>query len=214
MVNTNGGNHNQMIRLVLSAAMAVLTAITAQIKFNIGPVPYTMQNFGVILSGLLLGPMYGAISQLIYLGMIAIGLPVASGFKGGIGILFGYTAGYLWMFPVAAFIAGLIRKVVWKAGSKIEMFLVWLGSCIAVIPVYLVGFYVFYSYATKSAGLMGWCEKAIAYFGLHFDAFWTVFFTSAVIFLPQDFFVDHVLAVAAFAYLVKLLKQKGITMDV
>lgn len=208
MVNTN--NQSQMFRLVLSAAMAVLTAISAQIKFNIGPVPYTMQNFGVILSGILLGPVYGALSQLIYLGMIAIGLPVASGFKGGIGVLFGYTAGYLWMFPVAAFIAGLIRKAIWKNGSKTELALIWLGSCVAVIPVYLVGFYIFYSYATKSAALMGWCEKAIAYFGFSFDAFWTVFFASAVIFLPQDFFVDHVLAVITFVYLVNLLKQKGL----
>jgi biotin transport system substrate-specific component len=211
MVNTSVSDQNQLTKLVLSAAMAVITAITAQIKFNISVIPYTMQNFGVVLSGLLLGPTYGAISQLIYLGMIAIGIPAASGFKGGIGVLFGYTAGYLWTFPVAAFITGLIRNAVWKTGSKIEMALVWLGSCIAVIPVYLAGFYVFYAYATNNTALMGWCRKAIAYFGLSFDPFWTVFFASVVIFLPQDFFVDHVLAVVAFAYLHDLLKQKGIS---
>ena len=156
---------NQILKLVLSAAMAVLTALTAQIKFNLGPIPYTMQNFGVVLSGLLLGPNYGALAQFIYLGMIAVGLPVAAGFKGGIGILFGYTAGYLWMFPVAAFICGLVRKLVWKKGNKIEMVLIWIGSCIAIIPVYLIGFYVFYIYATGGTSLMGWCKNVLTYFG-------------------------------------------------
>jgi len=206
MVNTN---QNPTLKLVLAASMAVMTAITAQLKFNLGPVPYTMQNFGVVLSGLLLGPIYGALSQCIYLAMIAIGLPVASGFGGGLGVLFGYTAGYLWMFPVAAFLVGVIRKIVWKKGSRTELLLLWIGSCIAIIPVYLVGFYVFYSFATGGV-LADWCQSVVEYFGLSFSPYWTIFFTSVVIFIPQDFFIDHVLAVLAFAYVFDLMRQKGI----
>ncbi|AEA46286.1 biotin transporter BioY [Archaeoglobus veneficus] len=206
MVNTS---QNSTLKLVLAASMAVITAITAQLKFNLGPVPYTMQNFGIVLSGLLLGPVYGALAQLIYLAMIAIGLPVASGFRSGLEVLFGYTAGYLWMFPVAAFITGLVRRAVWKKGSKAELSILWLGSCIATIPVYLAGFYVFYSFAT--GGVLGeWCQSVVEYFGLSLSPYWTVFFASVAIFIPQDFFVDHVLAVLAFAYVFDLMRQKGI----
>ena len=206
MVNTN---QNPTLKLVLAASMAVMTAITAQLKFNLGPVPYTMQNFGVVLSGLLLGPIYGALSQLIYLAMVAIGLPVASGFRGGLGVLLGYTAGYLWMFPVAAFLVGAIRKIVWKKGSRIELFLLWLGSCIAVIPVYFAGFYVFYSFATGGA-LADWCQSVVEYFGLSLSPYWTIFFASVAMFIPQDFFIDHVLAVIAFAYVFDLIRQRGV----
>ena len=69
---------NKYVRITLACSLAVLTALSAQIKFNIGPVPYTMQNFAVILSGLLLGK-FGALAQLIYLGMIAIGIPAGAG---------------------------------------------------------------------------------------------------------------------------------------
>ena len=199
-----------LLKLSLATAMAVITAITAQIKFNLGLIPYTMQNFGIVLSGLLLGAFYGALAQVIYLCMIAVGLPVASGFKGGIGVLFGYTAGYLWMFPVSAFIVGLIRRGIWKNGNRYEMFLIWLGSVLAVIPLYLLGFYVFYVYATGSKALMGWCSRVLQYFGLNLNPFWTVFFASVIVFIPQDFFVDHVLAVITFAYILNLLKQRGI----
>ena len=201
---------NKTLKLVLSATMAVITAITAQIKFNVGPVPYTMQNFGIVLSGLLLGAYYGALAQIIYLCMIAIGLPVASGFKGGIGILLGYTAGYLWMFPISAFIIGLIRKAIWRNGTRSELFLIWIFSCLAVLPVYLFGFYVFYIYATGNRTLMGWCVSVLKYFGLNLNPFWAIFFASVLIFMPQDFFVDHVLAVVVYNYLIDLIRQKGI----
>lgn len=199
---------NKYVKLTLACALAVLTAISAQIQFKIGPVPYTMQNFAVILSGLLLGK-FGALAQLIYLGMIAIGLPAGAGFKGGIGVLFGYTAGYLWMFPVSAFIMGLIREKVYKSGNMKELITLWIGSVVAIIPLYTVGFLVFYHFASGSSGLISWCKSVANYFGIHLSSFWTVFFVSVVIFIPQDIFMDHVIAILVFRYLHELLKQRG-----
>ncbi len=199
---------NKYIRFTLACAMAVLTAISAQIQFKLGPVPYTMQNFAIILSGLLLGK-FGALAQLIYLGMIAVGVPAGAGFKGGIGVLFGYTAGYLWMFPVSALIIGLIREKVYRSGNLKELIALWIGSVIAIIPLYLVGFAVFYKFASGSSGLMDWCKYVANYFGIHLNPFWTVFFATVVIFIPQDIFMDHVIAIAVFKYIHELLKQKG-----
>ncbi len=199
---------NKYIRFTLACAMAVLTAISAQIQFKLGPVPYTMQNFAIVLSGLLLGK-FGAFAQLIYLGMIAVGIPAGAGFKGGIGVLFGYTAGYLWMFPVSAFIIGLIREKIYKSGNLKELIALWIGSVIAVIPLYIVGFLVFYHFASGCSGLMDWCRHVANYFGIHLSPFWTVFFVSVVIFIPQDIFMDHVIAILVFRYLHELLKQRG-----
>jgi biotin transport system substrate-specific component len=56
---------------------------------------------------------------------------------------------------------------------------------------------------------MGWCRNVANYFGIHLNPFWTVFFANVVIFIPQDIFMDHVIAIAVFKYIHELLKQRG-----
>lgn len=87
---------------------AVLTAIGAAIEIPIpgSPVPVTMQTLIVSLSGLLLGPMLGAASQIVYVMAGAVGAPVFSGGDFGIAHLLGPTGGYLLAFPVAAAVTG------------------------------------------------------------------------------------------------------------
>ena len=198
---------NKYVTFTLVCALSVLTALSAQIKFYIGLIPYTVQNFAIILSGLLLGK-YGFLPQLLYLAMIALGFP-ASARGGGLGVLFGYTAGYLWMFPVSAFIMGSIRRIVWRSGGKGEMALLWLGSVLAVVPLYLFGFYVFWLWASGSKGLLGWCMKVAEMFGLNLEPFWAVFFATVLVFVPQDLMMDHVLALVVFKYVDRLLKERG-----
>ena len=88
------------------ALMAALTAVGAQLTIPVSPVPFTLQVPVVVLSGLLLGPRYGALSQVVYLVMGAIGLPVFAGFS-ATDALFGPTGGYLLSYPFAAAAAGL-----------------------------------------------------------------------------------------------------------
>jgi biotin transport system substrate-specific component len=95
-------------RLVAVALFAGLTALGARCTVRLpgNPVPLTLQVLPVLLSGLALGPVGGAGSQLLYLGAIASGLPVdARGL--GPAALFGPTAGYLYGFVAAAALAGL-----------------------------------------------------------------------------------------------------------
>jgi biotin transport system substrate-specific component len=94
----------------MASLLAVVTAVLAQVSFRVGPVPYTMQNTGVILSGLLLPPRWALASELLYLLMIALGAPVAAGFRGGVSVFLGPTGGYLAGFPIAAFLMGLLRE--------------------------------------------------------------------------------------------------------
>lgn len=83
------------------AVCAVLPAIPTG-----GAVPITLQTFGVVLTGLVLGPRRGFLALLLYVTVGLAGLPVFSGAVGGVGVLAGPSAGYLLAFPLAAAVAG------------------------------------------------------------------------------------------------------------
>jgi biotin transport system substrate-specific component len=90
---------------------ALFTAVGAQIEIPHQPVPFTMQTLFVLLAGALLGKEKGAMSQLLYLALGAVGVPVFSHFGFGFARIFGPTGGYLLSFPVAAFVVGyLVHK--------------------------------------------------------------------------------------------------------
>lgn len=99
------------------ALMAALTAVGAQIAIPLPftLVPFTLQVPMVVLAGLLLGARYGALSQVVYLLLGAIGLPVFAGFTGGLGVILGPTGGYLLSYPFAAAVAGLAAGAVARA---------------------------------------------------------------------------------------------------
>lgn len=79
---------------------AALMAVCAWLAVPVGDVRITMQTFGVFLTLLLLGGGKGTAACVAYLFLGAIGLPVFSGFQGGLGVLLGPTGGYLWGFLV------------------------------------------------------------------------------------------------------------------
>lgn len=125
-VLTKAGTQSGESRLARRAAavllFAVLTAIGAAIEVPIpgSPVPVTMQSMIVSLSGVLLGPMLGAASQIAYVLAGAVGAPVFSGGAFGIAHLVGPTGGYLLAFPVAAAVTGRLAgrpPARWGIGS-------------------------------------------------------------------------------------------------
>lgn len=99
--------------LLLILGFSALTALSAQVAFYIGPVPITGQTFVVLLAGALLGSKRGALSQLTYLGMGAMGAPVFAGWMGGPAVLLGPTGGYLVGFVAAAFVVGFLAERGW-----------------------------------------------------------------------------------------------------
>lgn len=95
--------------LLLRAFVAsLLTAAAAQISIHVpfSPLPITGQTLAVLSAGAVLGARAGGLAMLCYLGEGALGAPVFANGSGGAGVLIGYSAGYLWAFPVAAFVAG------------------------------------------------------------------------------------------------------------
>ena len=121
--------------IAYSALFVALTAVGAQISIPIGTVPITFQLLFVLLSGLILGPRLGFLSQLIYIFMGAVGLPVFANFSGGFAHVYGPTGGYLMAFPIAAYLAGFFSKRQENISNYI------LGTFLAISVVYLLGWF-------------------------------------------------------------------------
>jgi biotin transport system substrate-specific component len=95
--------------MVLTAFFAALTAVGAFIKIPFYPVPLTLQTFFTLLAAMVLPPLWAACSQLLYLGVGLIGLPVfANG--GGLAYVMQPTFGYLVLLPLLTFLPATILK--------------------------------------------------------------------------------------------------------
>ena len=142
---------------ILSFTGSALIALCAQVSVPFYPVPVTMQTFAVILIGLTYGWRLGGITVALYLVEGAIGLPVFAGGKGGIIVLMGPTAGYLYGFFLAAVACGwftergfdrsYLKLIVPLLAGNVLLYtsgLIWLGNFIGWDkPVLELGLYPF-----------------------------------------------------------------------
>ncbi|HEY8414718.1 MAG TPA: biotin transporter BioY, partial [Thermaerobacter sp.] len=143
-------------QLILAALFAGLTASLAYVRIPLPftPVPITGQTFGVMLSGLLLGPRWGAVAQAVYVLLGVVGLPVFAGGQAGPGVLLGPTGGYLVSYPLAAAVTGAI------AGQRrVPGFARTLLACVAggIAVVYALGVPWFVAWSG-----MAWREALVA----------------------------------------------------
>ncbi|MBS7527019.1 biotin transporter BioY [Fusibacter paucivorans] len=120
--------------MVIIAIFAALTAIGAFIKIQIGVVPFTFQFFFCALSGALLGAKRGVLSQLLYVGMGLIGIPVFTN-GGGPTYIFQPTFGYLLGFIICAYIIGWATERM----SEVSLPKVLAATVAGLMVVYIVG---------------------------------------------------------------------------
>jgi biotin transport system substrate-specific component len=101
--------------LTLIALFAALIAALGLLpKLNlISGVPITAQSLGIMLCGTVLGAKRGALAVLLFLALVALGLPLLAGGRGGMGVFAGPSVGYLIGFPVAAFVTGFLAET-WR----------------------------------------------------------------------------------------------------
>ena len=104
-------------KLTRCALFAAMMALCAWIGIPLGHTVFTMQTFGVLLALGVLGGKRGTVSILCYLLLGAAGLPVFSGFRGGMGAILGPTGGYLWGFLAT----GLVYWAMEKWGRPLSM---------------------------------------------------------------------------------------------
>lgn len=95
--------------IALFAALIAVLGFVPQIMLPFG-VPITAQSLGIMLCGTVLGAKRGALAVLLFLGLVALGLPLLSGGRGGLGVFASPTVGFLIGFPVASFVAGLVTE--------------------------------------------------------------------------------------------------------
>ena len=160
--------------MVYIALFAVLIAICAWISIP-STVPFTLQTFAVLCTMGLLGGKRSVLTVTVYLLMGAIGLPVFSGFRGGLGMLMGVTGGYLVGFLCATLVYWLLTHLL---GEK--LWVRYVGMLLGLVVCYAFGtlwFMVAYAGTTGPIGLstaLGWCvipfiipeivKTALAYF--------------------------------------------------
>lgn len=89
-----------------------LMAVSAWIIIPLGPVPFTLQMFAITFAVVVLTPKQAAAAIVGYLLLGAVGVPVFSGMRGGIGVLMGPTGGFLWGYLIGVPAAALFLKAV------------------------------------------------------------------------------------------------------
>jgi biotin transport system substrate-specific component len=95
-------------RIATFAALTAVLGMPGSLALFGNAVPITLQTLGVMLAGALLGAWRGALAMLTFLALVAAGLPLLSGGRGGPGVFVGPSAGYLVGFVVGAAVTGLI----------------------------------------------------------------------------------------------------------
>lgn len=111
--------HPSSVRRLTSRDLA-LVAVFAGVMAALGlvpavfvpgfPAPITLQSMGVVLAGAVLGARRGFLSVFLFLALVAIGLPLLAGGRGGLGVFTTPYAGFLWAFPFAALLVGRLTE--------------------------------------------------------------------------------------------------------
>lgn len=101
----------RQVALVVGGSLFVALCAHITVPLPFTPVPLTVQNFGVLLVGLLLGSRRGFAALALYLAEGAMGLPVFSPIgPGGMAQLLGPTGGFLMAYPLVAWLAGYVME--------------------------------------------------------------------------------------------------------
>lgn len=142
------------------ALFTALCAVCAWMTIPFG-IPFTLQTFAVFLACLVLGGRKAAISTVVYLLLGAVGVPVFSGFRGGIGVLAGVTGGYLVGFPVLCLVYALLTRILKKTRAAKAVALV-----AGLLVLYLFGtvWYVLIYTGAQTVGFTAAAMKCVVPF--------------------------------------------------
>ena len=129
----NGRKNSKVYTMVQIAVMAALICVLSPLSIPVGPVPITFANLAMYFALYLLGWKNGTISLLCYILIGMIGVPVFSGFTGGVGKLVGPTGGYIIGYIPLVIVSGLAIE---KCHNRLVQFL---GLVLGVALCYTLG---------------------------------------------------------------------------
>ncbi|MCM1149259.1 MAG: biotin transporter BioY [Butyricicoccus sp.] len=151
----------KVLDMAYIALMAVLLAVCSWIAVPI-EIPFTMQTFALFCALGLLGGRRGTAAVLVYILMGAVGLPVFSGFGGGLGRLLGVTGGYIIGFVFTGLVYWLVTAVL---GEK--LWAMTLGLVLGALAYYVFGtvwYVLMYAAGTGEAGVAAAIAKCVVPF--------------------------------------------------
>lgn len=112
-----------VVLIALFAAIMAVLGLVPRIEVGFLPVPITAQLLGVMLAGSILGAVRGAAAILLFLVLVAAGLPLLAGGRGGLGVFAGPSVGYLVGYPIAAFVIGWLTERSWNRLTFLKLLL-------------------------------------------------------------------------------------------
>ncbi len=132
---------NTLVMVALFAALVAVLGLIPAIPMPWG-VPITAQSLGVMLAGAVLGGRKGGLALVLFVFLVALGLPLLAGGRGGLGVFASPTVGFVLGFPVAAFVTGAVMS---RSGmnpvlaSGIASFI---GGIVVLYVMGIAGFYL------------------------------------------------------------------------
>lgn len=116
-------------------AILIVLGLFPGIPLGIIPVPIVLQNIGVMIAGELLGPRNGSLAVWLFLVLVALGLPLLSGGRGGLATMIGPTGGYIVAWVLVPLLIGWGLKLTGRSGEPywlVEFAIVWLFGVLFV----------------------------------------------------------------------------------
>lgn len=148
-----------LARIAVFAALIAALGLPGTLTPFGNAVPITAQTLGVMLAGALLGAWRGAAACVVFLILVAAGLPLLAGGRGGLGVFTGPSAGYLIGWPIGAFVIGLLTA------RMLPNYRLWLGIVInivgGILVIYAIGIPV--QAARVGSGLLAVVQSSVQF---------------------------------------------------
>jgi biotin transport system substrate-specific component len=148
-----------LARIAVFAALIAALGLPGTLTPFGNAVPITAQTLGVMLAGALLGAWRGAAACVVFLILVAAGLPLLAGGRGGLGVFTGPSAGYLIGWPIGAFVIGLLTA------RMLPNYRLWLGIVInivgGILVIYAIGVPV--QAARVGSGLLAVVQSSVQF---------------------------------------------------
>jgi len=149
--------------IALFAALTAVLGMLPAVAVSAVSVPITAQTLGVMLAGAVLGAKRGFLALALFLVLLAVGLPLLAGGRGGLAVFAGPSAGFLLAWPLGALVTGLITQAFWR---RFDLWWALLATLVGgIVPIYAVGISVLSAVSGTSL--------------------WTAF-TGSLVFVPGD----------------------------
>ncbi len=117
-------NTRDTVYIALFAALIAVLGMFPPFVLPLLGVPITAQSLGVMLAGSILGARRGGLAVLLFLVLVAAGVPILAGGRGGFGVFLGPSGGFLAGWPVCAFVIGFMVERTWRRLGYVNAFVI------------------------------------------------------------------------------------------